>query len=104
MRSSSYTESAYERFALSSGHSAACRARRLLPCGMWVFPQWDPEVGGGRDVGSMCEGELGREESSNQTHMGPLLLAVECGSYSGVYGRGARGTERAHCQGVGSCG
>ena len=40
-------------------------------------------------------GELGREEKSNQIHMGPLL-AVECGSYSGVRGRGARETGDGH--------
>lgn len=40
-------------------------------------------------------GELGREEKSNQIHMGPLL-AVECGSYSGIRGRGARETGDGH--------
>lgn len=36
-------------------------------------------------------GELERGKS-NQIHMGPLL-AVECGSYSGIRGRGAKRQE-----------
>lgn len=40
------TESAEERFTLSSGHGAACQTRRLPPCGMWAFPAGS-EVGGG---------------------------------------------------------
>ena len=41
----------------------------------------------------MCvciEGEEIREEESNQTQMGPLVLAVECGPYSAVCSVGSR--------------
>lgn len=50
----------------------------------------------------MCVGGELRREEPNQTHAGPLLPLVECGSYSGIYGRGAKGTEWAQCQCVGS--
>lgn len=52
------------------------------------FPPQGQEVEEVEGVLEVCVwGSSGREEKSNQIHMGPLL-AVECGSYSGIRGRG----------------
>ena len=58
------TESAEERFTLSSGHSAACQTRGLPPRGMWVLPPWGQEGGGGGGVGGRCVGGSSGEKKN----------------------------------------
>lgn len=93
-----------ERFTLSSGHSAACQTRRLPPHGMWVFPPWGQEVGGGGGVRGMCVGGSSGEKKN--------LIRYTWGHSSGcgmwvilrcLWQRGKRDRRWTQCQGVGSC-